>query len=176
MSGLFQSKGTKNQNGRVYPDEVLIREVDKYIKNFVNQRRAVGELDHPESSVVSLKNASHNITEMHWQGDDLIGTIEVLTTPNGNILRELFRNRINVGISSRGLGTLKNIGENTTIVQDDFELVAFDFVSNPSVLGAFMHPVSEKQLNEGVVYNTLTNRWNSCERLVGELLECISNE
>lgn len=170
VQGVLQRKGKKNQNGRIYPDEVLIREAQKYSQTFIADRRAMGELDHPESSVVNLKNVSHNVVEMHWQGDDLIGTVEVLTTPNGNILRELFRNGIKLGISSRGLGTLKKISENSAIVGDDFELIAFDFVSNPSTQGAFMMPTGQIPLAEGFVQNPITNRWERSDDIVRNIL------
>ena len=174
VQGVLQRKGKKNQNGRIYPDEVLIREAQKYSQTFIQDRRAMGELDHPESSVVNLKNVSHNVIEMHWQGDDLVGTVEVLTTPNGNILRELFRNGIKLGISSRGLGSLKKISENAAIVGDDFELIAFDFVSNPSTQGAFMAPTAgantQIALAEGVVKNPVTNRWERTEDIVRNIL------
>jgi len=174
VQGILQRKGKKNQNGRIYPDEVLIREAQKYSETFISGRRAMGELDHPESSVVNLKNVSHNVVEMHWQGDDLVGTVEVLTTPNGNILRELFRNGIKLGISSRGLGSLKKISENAAIVGDDFELIAFDFVSNPSTQGAFMAPVAgantQIALAEGVVQNPVTNRWERTTDIVRNIL------
>lgn len=170
VQGVLQRKGKKNQNGRIYPDEVLIREAQKYAQTFIADRRAMGELDHPESSVVNLKNVSHNVIEMHWQGDDLVGTVEVLTTPNGNILRELFRNGIKLGISSRGLGTLKKISENSAIVGDDFELIAFDFVSNPSTQGAFMAPVGQVALAEGIVKNPITNHWEKTDDIVRNIL------
>ena len=149
VKGVLQRAESKNQNGRVYPREVLLKEVGKYLENQVTERRALGELDHPESSVVNLNNASHNIIEMHWDGDDLMGTVEVLSTPAGNILKELFKSGIKLGISSRGLGSVETIkedeqGEEDTVeVQPDFELIAFDFVSNPSTHGAFMRPVNE---------------------------------
>ena len=148
VKGVLQRAESKNQNGRVYPREVLLKEVAKYLENQVTERRALGELDHPESSVVNLNNASHNIVEMHWDGDDLLGTVEVLRTPAGNILTELFQSGIKLGISSRGLGSVepvneKNSEEDTVEVQPDFELIAFDFVSNPSTQGAFMRPVNE---------------------------------
>tara|TARA_Y100000992_G_scaffold210689_1_gene144742 strand:+ start:174 stop:773 length:600 start_codon:yes stop_codon:yes gene_type:complete len=147
VKGVLQRAESKNQNGRIYPREVLLREVGKYLDTNVSERRALGELDHPESSVVNLNNASHNIVEMHWDGDDLLGTVEVLSTPAGNILKELFRSGIKLGISSRGLGSVEPVneadGEDTVEVQDDFELIAFDFVSNPSTHGAFMRPVNE---------------------------------
>lgn len=171
VTGILQRKGRKNQNGRIYPDDVLEREVQKYISTFIAERRAMGELDHPESSVVNLKNVSHNVVEMHWDGDDLIGTVEVLTTPNGNILRELFKNRIRLGISSRGLGTLqKSVQEGTAIVGDDFELIAFDFVSNPSTQGAFMAPVGQVALAEGVVKNPISNQWERTDEIVRNIL------
>ena len=148
VKGVLQRAESKNQNGRVYPREVLLREVGKYLDTNVTERRALGELDHPESSVVNLNNASHNVIEMHWKGDDLLGTVEVLSTPAGNILKELFRSGIKLGISSRGLGSVEPMnedgaGDDTVEVQDDFELIAFDFVSNPSTHGAFMRPVNE---------------------------------
>ena len=149
VKGVLQRAESKNQNGRIYPREVLLKEVAKYLENQVTERRALGELDHPESSVVNLNNASHNIVEMHWDGDDLMGTVEVLSTPAGNILKELFKSGIKLGISSRGLGSVEPIkegedGEEDTVeVQPDFELIAFDFVSNPSTHGAFMNPVNE---------------------------------
>ena len=147
VKGVLQRAESKNQNGRVYPREVLLKEVSKYLENQVTERRALGELDHPESSVVNLNNASHNVIEMHWDGDDLLGTVEVLSTPAGNILKELFKSGIKLGISSRGLGSVEPVnekdGEDTVEVQPDFELIAFDFVSNPSTHGAFMRPVNE---------------------------------
>lgn len=173
VSGILQRKGKKNQNGRIYPDEILIREAEKYASVFIKGRRAMGELDHPSDSIVNLKNVSHNVIEMHWQGDDLMGTVEVLTTPNGNILRELFRNGIKLGISSRGLGSLKKISENSAVVGDDFELIAFDFVSNPSTQGAFMSPVADGTqvaLSEGVLKNPVTNRWEKTDDIVRNIL------
>ena len=148
VKGVLQRAESRNQNGRVYPREVLLKEVGKYLENQVSERRALGELDHPESSVVNLNNASHNVVEMHWDGDDLLGTVEVLSTPSGNILKELFRSGIKLGISSRGFGSVEPVnekaGEDGTVeVQPDFELIAFDFVSNPSTHGAFMRPVNE---------------------------------
>ena len=154
VKGVLQRAESRNQNGRVYPREVLLKEVGKYLENQVSERRALGELDHPESSVVNLNNASHNVVEMHWDGDDLLGTVEVLSTPSGNILKELFRSGIKLGISSRGLGSVEPVneadGEDGTVeVQPDFELIAFDFVSNPSTHGAFMRPVNESVGNKG---------------------------
>tara|TARA_B100000614_G_C14494429_1_gene472089 strand:+ start:582 stop:1196 length:615 start_codon:yes stop_codon:yes gene_type:complete len=143
VKGVLQRAEAKNQNGRVYPKDLLMREAKKYTENFIQQKRALGELDHPDSSVVNLQNASHNVMEMHFNGNDLVGTVEVLGTPSGNILKELFKSGIKLGISSRGLGSVENIGEGAQEVQPDFELIAFDFVSNPSTHGAFLSPMNE---------------------------------
>ena len=156
VKGVLQRAEAKNQNGRVYPRETLMREAKKYAEIQIKERRALGELDHPDSSVVNLNNVSHNIMEMHWNGDDLLGTVEVLGTPAGNILKELFKSGIKLGISSRGLGSVEELGEAdekgtpTVKVKDDFELIAFDFVSNPSTHGAFLSPTNENKLHEGV--------------------------
>ena len=144
VKGVLQRAEAKMQNGRVYPKDLLTREAKKYTENFIQQKRALGELDHPDSSVVNLQNASHNVLEMHFNGNDLVGTVEVLGTPSGNILKELFKSGIKLGISSRGLGSVEAIGENgAQQVQPDFELIAFDFVSNPSTHGAFLSPMNE---------------------------------
>ena len=154
VRGILQRAEAKNQNGRVYPRDILHREAKKYTKEFIKERRAMGELDHPESSVVNLQNVSHNVKDMHWEGDNLLGTVEVLGTPSGNILKELFKSGIKLGISSRGMGSVETVTEDTgdqvTQVQPDFELIAFDFVSNPSTHGAFMHPTG---VNESVNRN-----------------------
>ena len=144
VKGVLQRANAKNQTGRVYPKDLLMREAKKYTENFIQQKRALGELDHPDSSVVNLQNASHNVMEMHFNGNDLVGTVEVLGTPSGNILKELFKSGIKLGISSRGLGSVETIGESgAQEVQPDFELIAFDFVSNPSTHGAFLSPMNE---------------------------------
>ena len=152
VKGVLQRAEAKNQNGRVYPREVLVREAKKYSSTYIKERRAMGELDHPDSSVVNLQNVSHNIKEMHWLGDDLLGTVEVLGTPAGNILKELFKSGIKLGISSRGMGSVETVseagGEPSQEVQPDFELIAFDFVSNPSTHGAFMYPMQESVNND----------------------------
>ena len=144
VHGVLQRANMKNQNGRIYPRKILVREATKYVDNFIKEQRALGELDHPDSSVVNLQNASHNVVSMHWEGDNLIGSVEVLGTPSGNILTELFKAGIKLGISSRGLGSVEPMQEGDgQTVQNDFELIAFDFVSNPSTHGAFMHPIKE---------------------------------
>ena len=155
VRGVLQRAEAKNQNGRIYPREILVREAKKYTKEFIKQRRAMGELDHPESSVVNLSNVSHNIKEMNWEGNNLLGTVEVLSTPSGNILRELFKSGIKLGISSCGMGSVETIKEDDVQqVGNDFELIAFDFVSNPSTHGAFMYPVNESVDKTPVVGRT----------------------
>jgi len=172
VKGILQRAGIKNQNGRVYPKNTLVRESKKFEENFVKERRALGELDHPESSVVNLQNVSHNVVELHWEQDDLMGTVEILPTPNGNILKELFRANIRLGISSRGLGTVnKSMNEDSDIVQDDFELIAFDFVSNPSTRGAFMFPSGNiTEGVKGVVKNPVSNKWEPVENIIRDIL------
>ena len=145
LVGVCQRAGVKNGNGRIYRKETLQREVEAY-QNAIRERRALGELDHPDDSVINLKNASHLVTKMWWDGDSLVGEVHVLSTPAGNILKELFKSGITLGISSRGMGTTRE-SDGKTLVNDDFELVAFDFVSNPSTRGAFLEPVN---LNESV--------------------------
>lgn len=142
VKGVLQRSGAENQNGRVYPREVLEREINKY-QTLVKERRALGELDHPDSSVINLKNVSHNIKEVHWEGNDVIGTVEILPTPSGNILKELLRAGILLGISSRGMGSTQPMKDNKLLVGEDFELIGWDFVSNPSTHGAFMTPMNE---------------------------------
>ena len=150
VKGVLQRAGAENQNGRVYPKNILDREVKKY-QQLIQERRALGELDHPESTVINLKNVSHNIKEVHWEGDDVVGTVEILPTPSGNILKELLRAGILLGISSRGMGSTEPLSGNRVQVKEDFELLCWDFVSNPSTLGAFMRPMNEsvnKKLDE----------------------------
>ena len=143
VSGILQRTEAKNQNGRIYPKDILEREVKAYMEGPVKENRAMGELDHPESSVINLQNVSHNIKNCWWDGDDVMGEVEILNTPAGNILKSLFAAGITVGISSRGMGSVEeNISEGTVEVQDDFELLCWDFVSTPSTHGAFMTPKS----------------------------------
>ncbi len=178
VRGILQKAGEKNQNGRIYPYEVLKREVDKYIATVVKERRALGELDHPEQTVINLKNVSHNITEAHWEGKNLIGTIEILTTPSGNILRELFRNNIRLGISSRGLGSVKPLGrdESTVEVQDDFELICWDFVSTPSTHGAFVTPINESLHKKAGNFKQSSPAIENINRLVYDIISDIEKK
>ena len=167
VKGVLQRAEAKNQNGRIYPRNILMREAKKYMDVNIKERRALGELDHPDSSVVNLNNVSHNIVEMHWDGNDLVGTVEVLSTPSGNILKELFRCGIKLGISSRGLGSVKQLGESEVQVQDDFELIAFDFVSNPSTHGAFLKPVNESVSRNGII---TSDKYGRINRLITDIL------
>jgi hypothetical protein len=169
VKGILQRAGAPNQNKRRYPKEILEREVKKY-QQLIKERRALGELDHPESPIINLKNVSHNIREVWWDGDDVVGVVEILSTPAGNILRELIKNNIRLGISSRGLGTVKEMHDGTVLVQEDFELVGWDFVSNPSTYGAFMSPMN---LKESVEHKTMLEecgKWCKSQDLMREIL------
>ena len=148
VEGVMQRAKAENQNGRVYSKAILEREAKKYVDEFVKRGNAFGELDHPESPVVSLKNASHIVKELYWKGDDLMGKVELLNTPAGNIVKEIIKAGHTIGISSRGTGSVNQTNEGHLEVQPDFELVCWDFVSNPSTHGAFMNPIS---LQEGKV-------------------------
>tara|TARA_R110002012_G_scaffold318029_1_gene535500 strand:+ start:438 stop:1061 length:624 start_codon:yes stop_codon:yes gene_type:complete len=152
VSGIIQRAEAENQNKRVYPKETLLREIKNYVNGPIKERRALGELDHPESSVINLQNVSHNITEIKVKGNDIYGTFEILDTPAGRILKELFANNITVGVSSRGMGSveenLNEEGDPTVTVQDDFELLCWDFVSTPSTQGAFVSPINSLQENK----------------------------
>ena len=170
VHGVLQRANAKNQNGRVYPREILERESGKYTKEFVKQKRALGELDHPESSVVNLQNVSHNVKEMHFEGDNLMGTVEVLGTPSGNILKELFKSGIKLGISSRGMGSVESVNEGEAQeVQPDFELIAFDFVSNPSTHGAFLHPTNES-INESKIVGRTCGDYCKVESVINDIM------
>ena len=141
VEGILATAEVKNGNGRYYSKDLWEREIGKYM-GLVKENRAMGELDHPESQVINLKNVSHNIKDMWWDGDNVMGKIEILPTPSGNILKALIDNGITVGVSSRGMGSLKQVGE-IMEVQDDFELLCWDFVSTPSNPGSYMHLVKE---------------------------------
>tara|TARA_R110000787_G_scaffold923_3_gene3394 strand:+ start:4381 stop:4983 length:603 start_codon:yes stop_codon:yes gene_type:complete len=141
VEGILATAEVKNGNGRYYSKELWEREMESY-KNLIDENRAMGELDHPEDSVVNLKNVSHNITDYWWDGDNVMGKIEILPTPSGNILKALIESGITVGVSSRGMGSLKPVGE-VQEVQDDFQLLCWDFVSTPSNPGSYMHLVKE---------------------------------
>ena len=142
VEGVVQRADAKNGNGRVYPKDTLEREIQNYKDTYIKENRALGELDHPESPIINLKNVCHNILDLWWNGDDVMGKIEILPTPSGNILKALLIAGITVGISSRAMGSVKQIGE-TVEVQDDLDIVCWDFVSTPSTQGAFMEIVNE---------------------------------
>tara|TARA_R110002073_G_scaffold46742_2_gene127309 strand:+ start:481 stop:1083 length:603 start_codon:yes stop_codon:yes gene_type:complete len=141
VEGILATAEIKNGNGRYYSKDLWEREIDKY-RVLVDENRAMGELDHPESSVINLQNVSHNISDMWWDGDNVMGKIEILPTPNGNILKALIESNITVGVSSRGMGSLQETG-GVLEVQDDFELLCWDFVSTPSNPDSFMHLIKE---------------------------------
>ena len=163
LSGKLQEADVQNGNGRVYPHRVLMREMKNYQK-LVQERRALGELDHPEDSVINLKNASHMITEVWWDNKSVMGKVRVLNTPSGKILQELVNDGVKLGISSRGMGSVtENSGR--TIVEDDFQLICFDFVSEPSTPNAFMMQEAKNFKNQ--VF-TKADRIN---RLLNEVLE-----
>ena len=165
VEGILATAEQKNGNGRYYRKELWDREMKKYME-LVKQRRACGELDHPESQIINLKNVSHNIVDVWWDGDKIIGKIEILPTPSGNILKALIDNGIMVGVSSRGMGSLKPLGE-TMEVQDDFELLCWDFVSTPSNPGSWMS-IAEGTLNEGLIKET--DKYNKVNSIITEIL------
>ena len=162
VEGILATAEVKNGNGRYYSKELWERELAKY-KDLIKERRSCGELDHPESSVINLKNVSHLIREFRWDGDNVLGIIEILPTPSGNIVKELIKNGITVGVSSRGMGSLEQNGS-VMEVQDDFELLCWDFVSTPSNPGSFMHEVI-KEGKETLIYD-----YNKVNQIVREIL------
>jgi len=164
VEGVMQRAVAENQNGRVYSKAILEREASKYVKEFVERGNAFGELDHPETPVVSLKNASHVVKKLYWKGNDLMGKIELLNTPAGNIVKEIVKAGHTIGISSRGTGSVNQTNEGQLEVQPDFELVCWDFVSNPSTHGAFMNPVA---LQEGKVK---VNKFDKVNNLINDIL------
>jgi hypothetical protein len=163
VEGILATAEVKNGNGRYYSKELWEREIDKYM-DVVKENRATGELDHPESTIINLKNVSHIIREIRWEGDKVIGKIEILPTTSGNILKALIENNVMVGVSSRGMGSLKEMNEGTLEVQDDFELLCWDFVSTPSNPGSYMHLV-----REGKEYNTI-DHYTKASGILTEIL------
>ena len=161
VEGILATAEVKNGNGRYYKKELWDREMEKY-DQLVKERRSMGELDHPESTVINLKNVSHIVTGYNWDGDQLMGTIEILPTPSGNILKELIKNGITVGVSSRGMGSLEQNGS-VMEVQDDFELLCWDFVSTPSNPGSFMSVLKEGQ-------QTFTYDYTNVNKIITEIL------
>lgn len=164
VEGILQRASAENQNGRVYSKDILVREAEKYTNEFVKRGNAFGELDHPESPVVSLKNASHIVKELYWKGNDLMGKVELLNTPAGNIVKEIIKAGHTIGISSRGTGSVQQTNEGQLEVQPDFELVCWDFVSNPSTHGAFMNPVT---LQEGKIK---VSKYQNLDFIINDIL------
>lgn len=166
LKGILQKSGTLNQNGRIYPKPILERELRNYQK-FIQENRALGECDHPDSSVVELKNVSHIVREAYMEDDVVYGTVELLDTPAGKILQSLVESGVTLGISSRGVGSTKKVDGNQ-MVQDDFQLICWDFVSEPSTPGAFM--MSEgKEINESEL-NSYFNKSDRIDRVFNDIL------
>jgi len=165
VQGILATVEVKNGNGRYYSRDLWEREIDKYMES-VNANRALGELDHPDSSIINLKNVSHNIKKIWWDRDNIMGAIEILPTPSGNILSALFQNNIPVGVSSRGMGSLKQMGE-LMEVQDDFELLCWDFVSTPSNPGSYM---KEKGMMNESKTPQQHNQYNKVNSIISDIL------
>ena len=157
LTGIIQAADRKNGNGRVYPRKVLERELKNYQK-LVDENRALGELDHPDESVINLRNVSHMVTKCWWDGENVMGKIRTLDTPSGNILKSLAQSGVTLGISSRGMGSVKE-SNGDTIVEDDFQLICFDIVSEPSTGGAYL-TLSENQQKE-----LQNNIWTKADRI-----------
>lgn len=166
MKGVLQKADTLNQNGRIYPIDVLQREVKNYQK-FIVENRALGELDHPDSSVVNLKNVSHIVREAYLENGVVYGTVEILDTPSGKILQSLVESGVKLGISSRGVGSTKKQGD-YFIVQDDFQLICWDYVSEPSTPGAFMLP--EGRRIESAELQKVFNKSDRLDRIMNDIL------
>ena len=166
MKGILQKADTLNQNGRIYPMAVLEREVRNYQK-FIAENRALGELDHPDSSVVNLKNVSHVIKEAYLDRGVVYGTVELLDTPSGKILQSLVESGVKLGISSRGVGSVKKQGD-YHVVQDDFQLICWDYVSEPSTPGAFMLPEG-RTINSNELRN-IFNKSDRIDRIINDIL------
>jgi hypothetical protein len=172
VRGQVQACDKPNANNRIYPYDTLYAQVEKYMNGPIRENRALGELDHPETSVINLKNVSHNILKLWWQDKDLYGEIEILPTPSGNILTQLFANNITVGISSRALGSVSPIGEGFVQVEDDLDLICWDFVSTPSTYGAYMKPAgSSPSLRESVDLSLANaNKYERASRLISDII------
>ena len=168
--GKLSSADIPNANSRIYPHDILMSQAQKYAEGPIKERRAFGELDHPETSIINLKNVSHNIMEIWWEGKDLYGRVEILATPSGNILKTLFENNLSVGISSRAMGSVTQIGEGLVQVEDDLDLIGWDFVSTPSNWGSYMYPEVKNNLKESVDYSTKIDKYNRASKLISEII------
>lgn len=166
IRGKLQEADVKNGNGRVYPRSILEKQIDTYIKGPVSTKTATGELDHPESTIINLNNVSHLITKVWWEGNDVMGELVLLNTPSGKIAQEIISAGIPLGISSRGMGSVKQIGESVE-VQDDFELLTWDLVSVPSTPNAYMKPIG---INENKQYNNIVSDYSKVNKLITEII------
>ena len=165
LKGIIQRADTLNQNGRIYPRGILEREIINYQK-FIRENRALGECDHPDTSVVELKNASHLIKEARMEGDNVFGVVELLDNPSGKILQSLVESGVTLGISSRGVGSTRQQGS-ALIVQEDFQLICFDIVSEPSTPGAFIN--ESKQFTRTDLKQTF-NKTDRIDRIFNEII------
>lgn len=167
--GKLSSADIPNANRRVYPFDILMEQSKKYANGPIKERRAYGELDHPETSIVNLKNVSHNIVDIWWEGKDLYGKVEILPTPSGDILKKLFENNLSVGISSRAMGSVTQIGEGLVQVEDDLDIICWDFVSTPSNFGSYMRPESKVGLKESISYE-VDNKYAKAHIMIRDLI------
>lgn len=174
VRGILQRADAENQNGRIYPKNLLLREIKKYIGREIAENRAYGELDHPESSIIEFKNVSHIIREIYWDGNDVIGKIEILDTPSGRILMSILKAGGATGISSRGMGSVtESDGGRTVTVEEDFDLIGWDFVTNPSTQKAFPVEVKES-INESVKRKIIQNKYSAIDTIVRDII-CEAN-
>jgi hypothetical protein len=167
LKGIIQKAETKNQNGRIYPRHILNREVENYMKA-IRERRAVGELDHPERSTVNLSEVSHLITDAKWDGDNVMGELEVLPTPKGKILADLLEAGVMIGISSRGVGSTDKQRTNegdVDMVNDDYQIICWDVVSEPSTPGAYLHEGRSLDLDPRKTWNKADRIWRALNEI-----------
>ena len=168
VSGKVQAADKPNANKRIYDYDTLHKQVQLYIEGPIAEKRAMGELDHPETSIINLKNVCHNITRLWWEGKDLYGEFEILDTPSGNILKNLFLAGLSLGVSSRAMGSVTPIGEGLVQVEDDLELICWDFVSTPSTYGAYVKPVGG--LNESYNSQQFYTKQDNINRLISDII------
>ena len=166
LSGKLQEAEVQNGNGRVYPKKILEREMKNYMMR-VKENRALGELDHPDDSVINLKNASHMVTDAWWDGNNVMGKVKVLNTPSGKILQQLVNDGVKLGISSRALGSV-NESNGQTVVQEDLQLICFDFVSEPSTPNAYMALKEAKDIR---IETDIFDKKYKLNRMLNEILE-----
>tara|TARA_B100000287_G_scaffold72437_1_gene64051 strand:+ start:2522 stop:3133 length:612 start_codon:yes stop_codon:yes gene_type:complete len=166
LTGKLQEAEVQNGNGRVYPKKILEREMKNYAM-LIKESRALGELDHPDDSVINLKNASHMVTDAWWDGNNVMGKVKVLNTPSGKILQQLVNDGVKLGISSRALGSV-NESEGQTVVQEDLQLICFDFVSEPSTPNAYMALKEAKDIR---IETDIFDKKYKLNRLLNEIIE-----